>query len=75
MLSKKTKAFSLTEAPGIPCPQCGATLRLALDRLLAAAPLFCSACGLELTLDAKASAQAMDAARAVQRTLRDLDNG
>jgi transcription elongation factor Elf1 len=46
---------------GFPCPTCGATIGVDATRLLSAAPFFCSGCGLQLQLDASASAESLEA--------------
>jgi hypothetical protein len=66
MLSRTTKPTHLTEPPGVPCPRCKTPIRLTLPKLLAGTPVFCSECGLELTLDRHASTDALDAARTMQ---------
>lgn len=48
-------------APGFACPACGVPIVIDPAVLLSAAPLGCSACGLELRVDAEASAGALAA--------------
>lgn len=70
MLTRTNKPTNLTEPPGVPCPRCKAAIRLTLPKLLAGTPVFCSECGLELTLDRKASTDALDAARELQEVTK-----
>jgi len=60
----------MMEANGFPCPGCGTAIKVEVARLLSAAPVFCSGCGLRLQLDAGASAGALEAARAYEAIIR-----
>lgn len=60
----------MLESNGFPCPGCGAAIKVDVARLLAAAPVFCSGCGLKLQLDPNASASALEAARNYQVLMR-----
>jgi predicted amidophosphoribosyltransferase len=75
MLKRKTNLVNLTEPPGVPCPQCQAPIRLTIAKLLTGTPIFCSECGLQLTVDSEGSTAAMDAVKTVQRTMNDLERG
>lgn len=44
-----------TPAPGFPCPECGFTISVSIDLLVAGRPAFCNGCGLELQLDKERS--------------------
>lgn len=44
-----------TPAPGFPCPECGFTIKVSIDLLVAGRPAFCNGCGLELQLDKERS--------------------
>ena len=60
----------MTDSSGFPCPSCGAPIRVELGRLLSAAPVFCSGCGLKLQLDVAASAGGLEAARTYKTIVR-----
>lgn len=48
--------------PGrIPCPDCGQPLALPIEAVLAARPIVCAGCGLELQVNRDDSAAALDA--------------
>lgn len=72
MRTHPAKPVNLTEPPGVPCPRCRSPIRLTIDKLLSGTPVYCSECGLQLTLDAAASAEGLDAVRKLQRTVKDL---
>ena len=45
----------------IPCPSCGQPLVLPVEAVLAAQPIVCSACGLEMTTEREVSHKALNA--------------
>ncbi|HET9598304.1 MAG TPA: hypothetical protein VFP65_22140 [Anaeromyxobacteraceae bacterium] len=72
MLTRTAKPRNVTDPPGMPCPRCGKPIRLSIEKLLTATPVYCSDCGLQLVLDRRASAEGLDAARALQNAMKDL---
>lgn len=72
MISRSGVPPRLTDPPGVPCPRCRTPIRLTVQKLLAGTPVFCSDCGLQLTMDRQASSEALDAVRALQQTMNDL---
>ena len=75
MLTRTAKPRNVTDPPGVPCPRCRKPIRLTIEKLLAATPVYCSDCGLQLTVDTQASAEGMDAARRLQDAMKDLVGG
>ena len=50
--------------PGrIPCPECGQPMALPIEAVLAARPIVCAGCGLELLVNREDSAAALNALR------------
>ncbi len=75
MLTRTAKARNVTDPPGVPCPKCRKPIRLSIEKLLAATPVYCSECGLQLTLDRQASAEGLDAVLKLQNAMKDLVDG
>jgi|GEM_PF-2688662 transcription elongation factor Elf1 len=49
-----------TRPPGLPCPDCNTLIEVDPISLLAAAPIICASCGLELRVNLEESAQTLD---------------
>jgi hypothetical protein len=73
MVNRPSKPCNLTEPPGVPCPRCRSPIRLTIAKLLSGTPVFCSECGLQLLLDAGASAEGLAAVRKLERSMKDLE--
>ena len=49
-----------TGAPGIPCPECGETIPVSVDALVAGSGFRCPGCGLALEVDREKSARSLE---------------
>lgn len=49
-----------TTAPGLQCPECGFHIEVTISMLLNNAAVFCSSCGLKLTIDRDESREGLD---------------
>jgi transcription elongation factor Elf1 len=61
MLEMNNRRHNLTEPPGVPCPECGAVIHFTIEKLLSARPVYCSDCGLKLTLEVQKSQESLAA--------------
>ena len=57
----------------MPCPECRAPIRLPLQSLFSAQPIFCAACGIRLSVDAAASKGALESLKKAQQMLGNID--
>ena len=69
-----TTACSMVQTPGLAagtnCPQCSSKLEFDIDTILDLKPLYCSGCGMKLTLDVNQSQQGLE----FLRTIKSLAN-
>ncbi len=61
MIDRNTHRQDMTSPSGMSCPDCRHPIVLSMEKLLAATPVFCSECGLKLTLDLEHSREALGA--------------
>jgi len=73
MLEMNNRRHNLTKPPGIPCPECGATIHFTIEKLLSARPVFCSDCGLKLTLEVQKSQESLEALRRLNDAFEKLE--
>lgn len=63
----------LNHAPGLACPQCGFRIQVTVKTLLEGLPVYCSSCGLELTIDQEKSKAAIDALEKLQNSIEKVE--
>ena len=56
--------------PGLDCPQCGFRIQIGIVQLLSHDPVYCSSCGLKLTIDQEKSKGCLDELRKVSEAIR-----
>ncbi|MBZ5618747.1 MAG: hypothetical protein LAQ69_08500 [Acidobacteriia bacterium] len=59
-----------SKVPGMVCPQCASRIVVTMEQLLAAAPIRCGNCGLELTVDREQSRDALQSLEELRRSLQ-----
>jgi uncharacterized paraquat-inducible protein A len=72
LLSNKARKGLISEGR-MPCPDCSANIRLPLQSLYSGQPIFCTSCGLKLSVDFQASKGALDALTKAQSVLGAID--
>ncbi len=75
MLHTKAKAtpYKLTDPPGVLCPECSAVIKFSLQQLLSMRPVYCSGCGLKLTMDVAQSEDSLKKLRELQEVMDHLE--
>lgn len=57
------------QAPGLNCPECGFHIPVTIEMLLKNKAVFCSNCGLKLTIDQQESKEGLDQLRKLNAEL------
>jgi hypothetical protein len=58
-----------TPGPGLNCPECGFHIPVTMQMLLNNRSVFCSSCGLKLSIDQESSKAGLDQLRKLNRAL------
>lgn len=59
--------------PGLECPNCGYLIQLTIPILLSRRSIYCTACGLELKPDPKASGESLEILARFHERLSEID--
>ena len=73
MSENKHPPNKLNHAPGLKCPQCGFRIQVTVETLLKGLPVYCSSCGLELTVDQEKSKPAIDALEKLHNSIEKVE--
>jgi transcription elongation factor Elf1 len=57
--------------PGLSCPDCGFHIAVSIQMLLGNGVVFCSNCGLKLSIDQESSKEGLDQLRKLNRALEE----
>jgi transcription elongation factor Elf1 len=75
MVQTKVKAtpYKLTDPPGVLCPECQGVIKFTLQQLLSMRPVYCSNCGLKLTMDVAQSQESVQTLQRLQKAMDQLE--
>ena len=60
----------LGQPPGVNCPECGFNIQVTISILLNNSAIFCSNCGLKLTIDRQESNKSLDQLRKLNAEIK-----
>ncbi|OHD09053.1 MAG: hypothetical protein A2Y34_14585 [Spirochaetes bacterium GWC1_27_15] len=59
---------------GLDCPVCGFKIQLTIDMLVKRDSIFCSSCGLKLTMDKEASKETINVLKEFDKEFKNIEN-
>jgi transcription elongation factor Elf1 len=69
----KQKKYNLTDPPGVICPSCKGIIKFTIEQLVSARPVYCSNCGLKLTMDVAQSQESLFELATLNDAMKKID--